>query len=99
MVSGQAVLQKSVLAAEFNHAVKKWRGDNGEMARIIPALSTNLFPHERPDVETVTPRLPPAQAISDERRRLAAQARARVVRRESRARRMVRFLARESAAR
>ena len=98
MSTGQAMLQKSVLATEFAQAVKKWRGENGETARIIPALSINMFPHDRSDLEKASPRLPPAETISDERRRLAAQARHNATGRpESRARRDVRFLVGEPA--
>jgi hypothetical protein len=98
MSTGQAMLQKSVLATEFAQAVKKWRGENGETARIIPALSINMFPHDRSDLEKAAPRLPPAETISDERRRLAAQARHNAIGRpESRTRRVVRFLVGEPA--
>ena len=98
MATGQAMLQKSVLATEFGQAVKKWRGESGETAKMIPALSINMFPHDRAEVETASPRLPPPATISDERRRLAAQARDRATGRpESRARRVVRFLVGEPA--
>jgi hypothetical protein len=98
MVTGQAMLQKSTLAGEFNRAVKKWRGDNGEVAKVIPALSINMHPHERPEVETAVPRLPPAVAPSEEHRRVAAENRQRTMRgRDSTARRMVRFLIGEPA--
>lgn len=98
MVTGQAMLQKSVLAGEFNRAVKKWRGDNGEIAKVIPALSINMYPHERSEAETSVPRLPPAVTPSEEHRRLAAENRQRTMGgRNSAARRMVRFLIGEPA--
>ena len=93
MVTGQAMLQMSVLAVEFNRAVKKWRGDNGEVAKVIPALSINMHPAEQPEVEADVPRLPPAVIPAQEQRRIAAENRRRTMHgRDSATRRMVRFL-------
>lgn len=98
MVTGQAMLQKSALAVEFGRAVKQWRGANGEIAKVIPALSINMQPHERPDVETAVPRLPPAVMPSLEQRRSAAENRQRTINGRDRvSRRMVRFLFGEPA--
>jgi hypothetical protein len=93
MVTGQATLQRSTLAVEFGRAVRQWRGEHGEIAKVIPALSINMDPHERPDVEAAVPRLPRAVTPSEQHQRAAAESRAFApLRRNSVTQRIARFL-------
>jgi hypothetical protein len=66
MVTGQAVLQKAVHAIEFSRTVRSWRGANGEVAKLIPALSSAEL--EYGGAEAARPTLP-----SNERNRNGEQ--------------------------